>query len=102
MHKTYGPDPDVRQRATWAQSEMVLDARHTTNVLDYLLLKNRGVFNFFAFTATIRIATLKLYFMNPTMFDRNIDIRKAEKARVSFVSSPLVSSELVLPTSSSS
>ncbi|RDB27766.1 Squalene synthase [Hypsizygus marmoreus] len=76
--------PEARQRATWAQSGMVLDAlRHTTDALDYLrILKNQSVFNFCAIPATMAIATLELCFMNPTMLDRNIKIRKAEAARL--------------------
>lgn len=76
--------PEASQRASWAQSGMVLDAlRHTTDALDYLrLLKNQSVFNFCAIPATMAIATLELCFMNPTMFQRNIKIRKAQAARV--------------------
>ncbi|PPQ82878.1 hypothetical protein CVT25_009696 [Psilocybe cyanescens] len=88
MHQMSATDPDTVQRATYAQSGMVLDAlRHTTDALDYLrMLKNQSVFNFCAIPATMAIATLELCFMNKEMFQRNIKIRKAEaaKARPSF------------------
>lgn len=72
------------ERATWAQSGMVLDAlRHATDALDYLrLLKNQSVFTFCAIPATMAMATLALCFMNKDMFQRNIKIRKAEAAEV--------------------
>ncbi|KAJ7197739.1 isoprenoid synthase domain-containing protein [Mycena pura] len=75
-------DPDVKQRALWVQSAMVVDAlRHTTDVLDYLrMLKNQSVFNFCAIPATMAMATLELCFMNPRMFLTNIKIRKASAA----------------------
>jgi farnesyl-diphosphate farnesyltransferase len=75
------------QRAQWVQSNMVLDAlRHSVDSLDYLrFLKNQTVFNFCAIPATMAIATLELCFMNPTMFQRNIKIRKAEAASVSLI-----------------
>jgi farnesyl-diphosphate farnesyltransferase len=77
------PDtPDVRERAMWAQSAMIVDAlRHATDSLDYLrVLKNQSVFNFCAIPATMALATLALCFRNPEMFQRNIKIRKAEAA----------------------
>lgn len=63
---------------------MILDAlRHVTDSLDYLkLLKNQSIFNFCAIPATMAIATLSLCFSNPTMFQRNIKIRKATAARL--------------------
>lgn len=78
--------PANARRAQWAQSGMILDAlRHSTDVLDYLrLLRNQSVFNFCAIPTTMAIATLDLCFMNPTMLQRNIKIRKAEAARVSW------------------
>lgn len=74
----------AEERAMWAQSGMVLDAlRHATDALDYLrILKNQSVFNFCAIPATMAIATLELCYMNPTMFQRNVKIRKAEAAKV--------------------
>ncbi|KAF5341218.1 hypothetical protein D9611_005929 [Ephemerocybe angulata] len=74
--------PGNEQRAQWVQSHMVVDAlRHAVDALDYLrFLKNQTVFNFCAIPATMAIATLELCFMNPTMFQRNIKIRKAEAA----------------------
>jgi len=77
-------DPAALERATWAQSGMVLDAlRHACDSLDYLrFLKNQSVFNFCAIPATMAIATLELCFMNPAMFQRNIKIRKATAASV--------------------
>ncbi|KAJ3527311.1 hypothetical protein NMY22_g9834 [Coprinellus aureogranulatus] len=74
--------PEAAEQAQWVQSHMVLDAlRHTIDALDYLrFLKNQSVFNFVAIPATMAIATLELCFMNPTMFQRNIKIRKAEAA----------------------
>ncbi|KAG6820540.1 hypothetical protein H0H93_015711 [Arthromyces matolae] len=76
--------PHAREQALWAQSGMIVDAlRHAVDALDYLrLIKNQSVFNFCAIPATMAIATLELCFMNPTMFDRNIKIRKAEAARL--------------------
>lgn len=76
--------PGSETSAQWIQSEMILDAmRHLTDALDYLrLLKNQSVFVFCAIPATMAIATLELCFMNPTMFKRNIKIRKAEAASV--------------------
>jgi farnesyl-diphosphate farnesyltransferase len=77
---------DNVERAMWAQSGMVLDAlRHATDTLDYLkLLKNQSVFNFCAIPAAMSIATLALCFRNPEMFQKNIKIRKAEAASVSY------------------
>ncbi|KAJ8496420.1 hypothetical protein ONZ45_g12463 [Pleurotus djamor] len=78
-----GPDgEDVKRRATWAQSGMVVDAlRHATDSLDYLrLLKNQSAFNFCAIPQTMAMATLELCFMNSNMFQRNVKIRKAEAA----------------------
>jgi len=80
-----GPDAlDIKQRAMWAQSGMILDAlRHATDALDYLrVLKNQSVFNFCAIPATMALATLDLCFMNSDMFLRNIKIRKAVAARL--------------------
>lgn len=76
--------PEAAEQAQWVQSNMVVDAlRHTVDALDYLrFLKNQTVFNFCAIPATMAIATLELCFMNPTMFQRNIKIRKAEAAGV--------------------
>ncbi|PFH45558.1 hypothetical protein AMATHDRAFT_8988 [Amanita thiersii Skay4041] len=75
---------ELKERAMWAQSGMILDAlRHATDALEYLrVLKNQSVFNFCAIPATMAIATLDLCFMNPDMFLRNIKIRKAEAARL--------------------
>ncbi|KAG8221192.1 squalene synthase [Butyriboletus roseoflavus] len=72
------------ERATWAQSEMVLDAlRHACDSLDYLrLLKNQSVFVFCAVPACMAMATLTLCFMNREMFEHNIKIRKAEAAQL--------------------
>ncbi|KAI0297826.1 isoprenoid synthase domain-containing protein [Multifurca ochricompacta] len=72
------------KRAAWVQSAMVVDAlRHTCDALDYLrLLKNQSVFNFAAIPATMALATLDLCFMNTTMFERNIKIRKAKAAEL--------------------
>jgi farnesyl-diphosphate farnesyltransferase len=77
-------EPAALERATWAQSGMVLDAlRHACDALDYLrILKNQSVFNFCAIPATMAIATLELCFMNPAMLQRNIKIRKATAASV--------------------
>jgi farnesyl-diphosphate farnesyltransferase len=63
---------------------MIVDAlRHVCDALDYLrLLRNQSVFNFVAIPITMAIATLDLCFMNPTMFERNIKIRKARAAEV--------------------
>jgi len=74
------------KRATWVQSEMILNALgHATDGLDYLrLLKTQTVFNFCAIPAVMAIATLELCFMNKAMFQRNIKIRKAEAAGVCF------------------
>jgi farnesyl-diphosphate farnesyltransferase len=85
MAQMHGLEPEVQQRAQWAQSAMVLDAlRHTTDSLDYLrYLKNQSVFNFCAIPASMAIATLELCFMNPAMLQRNVKIRKAEAAAVS-------------------
>lgn len=76
--------PGNEERATWAQSGMVLDAlRHATDSLDYLrLLKNQSVFNFCAIPATMAMATLELCFMNKEMLQRNVKIRKAAAAKV--------------------
>ncbi|KAL0954204.1 hypothetical protein HGRIS_005332 [Hohenbuehelia grisea] len=80
MAEMYAPENKVG--ALWAQSGMVVDAlRHATDALDYLrVLRNQSVFNFCAIPATMAMATLELCFMNPTMFERNIKIRKAEAA----------------------
>ncbi|KIY46832.1 farnesyl-diphosphate farnesyltransferase [Fistulina hepatica ATCC 64428] len=70
------------ERRQWVQSAMVLDAlRHAVDALDYIrLIKNQTVFNFVSIPATMAMATLELCFMNPTMFDRNVKIRKAVAA----------------------
>ncbi|KAG9308041.1 squalene synthase [Chiua virens] len=75
---------DSLERATWVQSEMILDAlRHACDSLDYLrLLKNQSVFVFCAIPACMAMATLALCFMNAEMFQRNIKIRKAEAAKL--------------------
>jgi len=75
-------DVDKRDRALWVLSAMTLDAlRHATDALDYLtLLKNQSIFNFCAIPAAMAIATLQLCFMNSSVFDRNIKIRKAQAA----------------------
>jgi farnesyl-diphosphate farnesyltransferase len=80
-------DEETVERATWVQSEMILNALgHATDSLDYLrLLKNQSVFNFCAIPAVMAIATLELCFMNKAMFQRNIKIRKAEAAAVRFI-----------------
>ena len=67
-------EPGNEERASWAQSSMILDAlRHATDALDYLrLLKNQSAFNFCAIPATMAMATLELCFMNKDMFQRNI------------------------------
>lgn len=74
--------PENKTRAQWVQTAMIVDAlRHTTDALDYLrLLKSQSVFVFCAIPATMAMATMSLCFMNPTMFQRNIKIRKAEAA----------------------
>jgi len=85
MHEMYATDPSSKERAEWVQTHMVLDAlRHSIDALDYLkLIKNQSVFNFVAIPASMAIATLELCFMNPTMFERNIKIRKSDAATVS-------------------
>ena len=77
-------EPGNEERASRAQSSMILDAlRHAMDALDYLrLLKNQSVFNFCAIPATMAMATLELCFMNKDMFQRNIKIRKAAAAKV--------------------
>jgi farnesyl-diphosphate farnesyltransferase len=56
---------------------------HCIDALNHLvLLKNQTVFNFCAILATIPIVTLKLCFMNPAVFQRNIKIRKAAAVTV--------------------
>lgn len=89
------------ERATWAQSEMILDAlRHTCDSLDYLrLLKNQSVFVFCAVPACMAMATLALCFMNQEMFQHNIKIRKAEAAQVWVHISCITSSRLIAPRS---
>ncbi|KAF9529002.1 farnesyl-diphosphate farnesyltransferase [Crepidotus variabilis] len=84
MKDMYANDADTVQRATFVQSEMVLNAMsHATDALDYLrLLRNQSVFNFCAIPATMAIATLELCFMNKAMFQRNIKIRKADAANL--------------------
>lgn len=86
---------DVRQRRLWALSKMTVNALgHCVDALDYLvLLKNQSVFNFCAIPATMAIATLELCFMNPSVFERNIKIRKSEAVEVS-LPSPSVASPL--------
>jgi len=86
-------DPAALERATWAQSGMVLDAlRHACDSLDYLrFLKNQSVFNFCAIPATMAIATLELCFMK---------IRKATAASVRVFSSSLLVLPYSLPRSS--
>ncbi|KAK2467157.1 hypothetical protein APHAL10511_000706 [Amanita phalloides] len=75
---------DVKRRAIWVQSGMILDAfRHALDALDYLrVLKNQTVFNFCAIPAVMALATLELCYQNPEMFLRNIKIRKAEAAQL--------------------
>ena len=84
MKDMYATDSETTKKATWVQSEMILNALgHSTDALDYLrLLKNQSVFNFCAIPAVMAIATLELCFMNKGMFQRNIKIRKAEAAAV--------------------
>jgi farnesyl-diphosphate farnesyltransferase len=86
MAEMHGTDEETVKKATWVQSEMILNALgHTTDSLDYLrLLKNQSVFNFCAIPAVMAIATLELCFMNKAMFQRNIKIRKAEAAGVRY------------------
>jgi len=77
-------DPKNRQRALWALSAFTLDAlRHAVPALDYLsLLRTQSVFNFSAIPQTMAMATLALCFMNPTVFERNVKIRKGEAAKL--------------------
>ncbi|KAF8716336.1 hypothetical protein AX14_012410 [Amanita brunnescens Koide BX004] len=80
-----GPEAeDIKRRATWVQSGMILDAlRHSIDALDYLrVLKNQTVFNFCAIPAVMALATLTLCYNNSDMFLRNIKIRKAEAAQL--------------------
>ncbi|KAF8325033.1 squalene synthase [Amanita rubescens] len=80
-----GPEAeDIKRRATWVQSGMILDAlRHSTDALDYLrVLKNQSVFNFCSIPAVMALATLALCYNNSDMFLRNIKIRKAEAAQL--------------------
>jgi farnesyl-diphosphate farnesyltransferase len=83
-HPSQLRDKDRRGDAMWVLSAMTLDAlRHCTDALDYLtLLKNQSVFNFCAIPAVMAIATLNLCFMNSTVFDRNIKIRKGQAVQV--------------------
>lgn len=77
-------DPKNRQRALWALSAFTLNAlHHAVPVLDYLSsLRNQTVFNFSSIPQTMAMATLSLCFMNPTVFERNVKIRKGEAADV--------------------
>jgi len=77
-------EPKNRQRALWALSAFTLDAlRHAVPALDYLsLLRNQTVFNFSSIPQTMAMATLALCFMNPTVFERNVKIRKGEAANL--------------------
>ena len=95
-------EPAALERATWAQSGMVLDAlRHACDSLDYLrILQNQSVFSSCAIPATMAIATLELCFMNPAMFQRNIKIRKATAASVRFFFFSSASVLITLPCSS--
>ena len=72
------------ERATWIQSEMILDAlRHACDSLDYLrLIKNQSILVFCAVPSCVAMATLAFCFMNPDLFQRSVAIRKAEAARV--------------------
>ena len=81
MHNT---DPDTVRRATYVQSEMILDAlQHVTDGLDYLRsLQNQSVFNSSAIIAIVALANLELCFMNKEMFQRKVEIRKVDAAKV--------------------
>ena len=81
MHNT---DPDTVRSATYVQSEMILDAlQHVTDGLDYLRsLQNRSVFNSSATVAIVALANLELCFMNKEMFQRKVEIRKVDAAKV--------------------
>lgn len=72
-------DPQVKQKALNALSEMVLDALvHAVDCLDYLsLLKNQTIFNFCAIPQVMAIATLEVCFMNPDVLKKNVKIRKS-------------------------
>ena len=77
-------DPDTVRRATYVQSEMILDAlHHVTDGLDYLRsLQNRSVFNSSVTIAIVALANLELCFMNKEMFQRKVEIRKVDAAKV--------------------
>lgn len=77
--KQFYTNPDMKQKALWAMSEMVLDAlSHAVDCLDYLsLLKNQSIFNFCSIPQVMAIATLEICFMNPDVFEKNVKIRRS-------------------------
>ena len=84
MTEMYKTDPDTMRRATYVQSAMALDAlQHVIDVLDFLrLVKNQSLFNASAIMAVMTIADLGLFFMNKEIFQRKIEVRKADIAKV--------------------
>ncbi|KAH7106306.1 farnesyl-diphosphate farnesyltransferase [Auriculariales sp. MPI-PUGE-AT-0066] len=75
---------EARQRALWVLSEMILDTlRHAEDALDYLsLLRNQSVFNFCAIPQVMAMATLDLCFMNESVLERSVKIRKAAAVEI--------------------
>ena len=84
MTEMYKTDPDTVHRATYVQSAMILDAlQHATDVLDYLrLVRNQSNFHATAIVIVKAFADLEHSFMNKEIFQRKIEIRKAEVAKV--------------------
>ncbi|GFG20761.1 probable squalene synthase [Aspergillus udagawae] len=76
--------PENREAALNCSSEMVLNAlEHAEDCLFYLAgLREQSVFNFCAIPQSMAIATLSLCFRNPTIFERNIKIKKGEACQL--------------------
>jgi farnesyl-diphosphate farnesyltransferase len=81
LHEAGGRE---EEGAMYALSGMSVNALiHATDALDFLLLvKNPGIFHFYAIFATIPMATLELCFMNSELFKKHIILRKVDLARV--------------------
>ena len=84
MTEMYKTDPDTVHRATYVQSAMILGAlQHATDVLDYLrLVRNQSIFHATAIVVVKAFADLEHSFINKEIFQRKIEIRKAEIAKV--------------------
>lgn len=76
--------PELRTKALYCSSEMVLNAlQHADDCLYYMAaVRDQSVFNFVAIPQSMAMATLDLVFMNPKIFERNVKISKGDACQL--------------------